>query len=321
MSKYRLLQLGISDDMDYEYRRVTMLSNVVYLLIFGIVALFLAINLKQYPYPPSSPPQEFWIPFGLLVVCAAGLLLNHFHLQRVSKLLFLVTWIFFTTILVPVQRGATEAAFISVGLYATVSSVMVHILFSWRREKLIYIGMALVTWCIVLFFVEFLEVFRLPGDENVLFRSGFGRWRLLVIFLAVFFNGAAIYMVRVNYQLNESLLRRNEVIEAQNRQLAEQQASLVALTRQLRDKVDSTHEQLSEQSLKLTEYTYFNSHILRAPVSRIRGLINLLALKLRPGEEAEVRALLSESMKELDEAIKAITVKLTEGEESRNPEA
>lgn len=318
MRNYRLIQLGVSDDMDYEYRRVTMLSNVVYLLILGIVLVYLLINLPTYLNLPAAPAQEVWIPFGLLLLCVAGLLLNYFHHTLISKLLFVCTWIFFTIVLVPLQRGATEAAFVTVGLYAIIASVMVHILFSWRRERGVYVAMVIFTSLLVLFFVEFLEAFRKPGDQNMLFQVGFSRWRALVVFLAVFFNGAVIYMVRVNNQLNESLIRRNRVIEEQNKQLAEQQESLLALTRQLRDKIDTTHEQLSEQSLRLTEYSHFNSHILRAPVSRIRGLINLLALQLRPGEEAEVKALLAKSMNELDEAIRTIGGKLTDADE-RSP--
>ncbi len=315
MRKYRLIQLGVSDDMDYEYRRVTMLSNVVYLLILGIVLLYILSNWRTYLTLPGSHGYEVWIPFGLLLVCVAGLLLNHLRRRMVSKLLFICAWIFFTIVLVPLQRGATEAAFVTVGLYATIASVMVHILFSWRREQGAYVAMVVVTWLLVIFFVEFLEAFRRPGEANALFVSGFTRWRVLVLLLAVFFNGAVIYMVRVNNQLNESLMRRNQVIEEQNRQLAEQQESLLDLTRQLREKIHATHEQLSEQSLRLTEYTHFNSHILRAPVSRIRGLINLLALRLRPGEEAEIKAMLVSSMTELDEAIRTMGGKLSETDE------
>lgn len=312
MKEFKLLRLGVSEGMDHEFRRVTMLSNVVYLLIVGIIFIFLVVNIDRYLGPQSISDLEHWIPFGLLSISLAGLVLNHFQQQLLSKGLFLFTWIFFTIILVPITRGTTESAFITVGLYAVVASVMVQILFSWRRERIAYITLSIATWLIILFYVDFLEYYRVPGDHNVLYQSGFGRWRLLVILIAVFFNGALVYMLRVNNQLNHSLMQHNETIESQNQQLAAQREKLVALAMQLREKVDSTHDQLNEQSLKLTEYTYFNSHILRAPVSRIRGLIHLLSLNLDPREEVEVRDLLTKSMKELDDAIREITEKLTE---------
>lgn len=309
MKKYGLISLGVTELMDPEFRRVTMLSNVVYLLIFGIVALFLVLNIPHY-LEASPPPQEYSVPVSLLTVSVTCLLLNRAHRRGLSKLLFLLAWIFFTMVFVPLQRGTTESAFVSVGLYAVISSVMVHLLFSWRRERTVYAAMVALTWTIILFFVEFLELFRVPGDHNVLYQPGFPRWRLMVVFLGLFFNGAVIYMVRVNNELTASLLRRNQTIEDQNRQLADQREKLVALTMQLRQKVDDTHEQLTEQTTRLDEYTYFNSHILRAPVSRIRGLIHLLTLKLNTAEEQEVRDLLARSMEELDEAIKKISERL-----------
>lgn len=312
MKDFKLLKLGVREGMDHEFRRVTMLSNVVYLLVLGIISVFLVVNIDRYLGPRPVGELENMIPLGLLSISLLGLVLNHFQQQLLSKGLFLFTWIFFTIILLPVQRGATESAFITVGLYAVVASVMVQILFSWRRERIAYVSLSIATWLIIFFYVDFLEYFRVPGDQNVLYQSGFGRWRLLVIFLAVFFNGALVYMLRVNNQLNQSLLSHNETIESQNQQLAAQREKLVALAMQLREKVDSTHVQLNEQNIKLTEYTYFNSHILRAPVSRIRGLIHLLSLNLDPREETEVRDLLSKSMKELDDAIREITEKLTE---------
>lgn len=312
MKGSKLLRLGVREEMDHEFRRVTMLSNVVYLLIFGIVTIYLFVNLNRYLSAEPTRDLERLVPIGLVVVSVVGLVLNYYGLHLLSKGLFLVTWIFFTIILLPIQRGATESAFITVGIYAVVASVMVQILFSWRRERIAYISLVILTWLIIFFYVDYLQYFRQPGDQNVLYEAGFSRWRLLVVFIAVFFNGAVVYMLRVNNELTESLVKHNETIETQNEQLAAQREKLVALTMQLREKVDSTHEQLSEQNLKLTEYTYFNSHILRAPVSRIRGLINLLTIKLSQEEENEVRHRLAKSMEELDDAIKEITQKLNE---------
>ena len=83
---------------------------------------------------------------------------------------------------------------------------------------------------------------------------------------------------------------------------------------QLEDKVAKRTQMLEKQNEQLTEYSFFNSHILRAPVSRIRGLLNLLSLKIEVAEEEKVRLLLVESMNELDQAIKSINEKLQEVE-------
>lgn len=80
----------------------------------------------------------------------------------------------------------------------------------------------------------------------------------------------------------------------------------------LEEKVASRTLVLREQNKRLTEYAFFNSHILRAPVSRIRGLLSLLTMKIDWEEEQKVRVLLAASMNELDLAIKSINEKLDE---------
>ena len=82
----------------------------------------------------------------------------------------------------------------------------------------------------------------------------------------------------------------------------------------LEEKVTTRTQLLLEQNNQLREYTYFNAHILRAPVSRIRGLLYLLSVETPPDEEKRIRSLLAESMTELDQAIKAINDKLQQAE-------
>jgi light-regulated signal transduction histidine kinase (bacteriophytochrome) len=94
--------------------------------------------------------------------------------------------------------------------------------------------------------------------------------------------------------------------------LEEQRESLEKLTSQLENKVAAGTEIVKKQNNQIIEYSFFNSHILRAPVSRIRGLLNLLSHNHSAEEEMRIRSLLSESMIELDNAIKSINDKLNE---------
>jgi light-regulated signal transduction histidine kinase (bacteriophytochrome) len=129
---------------------------------------------------------------------------------------------------------------------------------------------------------------------------------------AVFFNSTMIYVLRLNQRFYNSLQARNETITLQNQRLEEQRHSLEVLMYRLEEKVASRTLVLREQNKRLTDYAFFNSHILRAPVSRIRGLLNLLTMKIDVEEEQKVRVLLSASMNELDLAIKSINEKLDE---------
>jgi signal transduction histidine kinase len=113
-----------------------------------------------------------------------------------------------------------------------------------------------------------------------------------------------------------SLAERNRLISAQNEKLELQQRELGELTTQLEEKVKERTYQLEAQNQRLREYVFFNSHVLRAPVSRIQGLINLLKHPLDREEERKITGLIDESMKELDTAIRSANENL---EQSSDP--
>lgn len=132
--------------------------------------------------------------------------------------------------------------------------------------------------------------------------------------LASFFNLTILYVLRLNHRFYTALQTRNDTITLQNQQLEVQQRELEDLMVKLEEKVVARTLVLKEQNKRLTEFAFFNSHILRAPVSRIRGLVNMLTLKIDMEEEKKVRDLLTECMNELDQAIKTINSKLDEVE-------
>jgi signal transduction histidine kinase len=189
---------------------------------------------------------------------------------------------------------------------------MVHLLFSYTRERIMYIFFLLITWALILFSVDLITYFMVPTSTSTLFKNGFVGWRISTFMFAVFFNSTMIYVLRLNQRFYKSLQSRNETITLQNQRLEEQRQSLEVLMYGLEEKVASRTVALREQNKRLTEYAFFNSHILRAPVSRIRGLLSLLTLKIDVEEEQKVRVLLAASMNELDLAIKSINEKLDE---------
>lgn len=123
-----------------------------------------------------------------------------------------------------------------------------------------------------------------------------------------------MYLIRVNHDFYAALQRKNETIYGQYEKLETQRKDLEDLKLKLEEKVKARTQLLLEQNSKLRDYTFFNSHILRAPVSRIRGLLYLLSVETPEEEERRIRMLLAESMVELDQAIKSINDKLQEAE-------
>jgi signal transduction histidine kinase len=248
-------------------------------------------------------------------VAVGALVLNKYRAYKSSKAIFLLSWIVLITILVPAINGTHEDSYILHPFYCILSSVMVHIIFSYHKERALYITFSVFTWVLIIGSVDLITYFLLPDSEPTrIFVNGFFKWRVMTFMFAAFFNIIMIYVLQINYRFYARLQRQHETIAAQNKKLEEQRESLEKLTSQLENKVAAGTEIVKKQNDQIIEYSFFNSHILRAPVSRIRGLLNLLSHKQSAEEEMRIRSLLSDSMIELDNAIKSINDKLNEAD-------
>ena len=72
-------------------------------------------------------------------------------------------------------------------------------------------------------------------------------------------------------------------------------------------------EELEHQNKQLTEYAFINSHLLRAPLASILGIINLLKGTKLTEDQKEYIEYLSQSSTDLDEVIGKINKTLDQG--------
>jgi tetratricopeptide (TPR) repeat protein len=83
--------------------------------------------------------------------------------------------------------------------------------------------------------------------------------------------------------VNKILQEKNDEIGTQKLAIEMQATALIKLNEELQElnknletRIDTRTQQLTIQNQRLTEYTFVNAHKLRAPVSSILGLINLI---------------------------------------------
>jgi signal transduction histidine kinase len=311
MKDFGLFKLGATEAMDPELRRVTILSNMVYVVIGSIVIFYILIRGHIY-LNPTELAFSSWIPVIILSASIACLLLNRAGFYVLSKSIFITSWILFTTVFLFVLYGSIQSDYLVHPFYCIISSIMVHILFSYYSERAIYLFFVVITWSLILFSNEFITYFLLTTNTPPPFKFNLTGWRISNYMFAAFFNLTILYVIRLNYRFYSDLQVRNNTVSLQNKRLEEQQRELENLMQKLEEKVLIRTLALKEQNERLTEYAFFNSHILRAPVSRIRGLVNLLGLTIDKEEENKIRGLLSDCMNELDQAIIIINSKLDE---------
>ena len=93
--------------------------------------------------------------------------------------------------------------------------------------------------------------------------------------------------------------------------LRQQRKEIERINQSLEAKVKERTTLLEEQNNQLAEYAFINSHILRGPVCRILGLINLL--EYQENKEQQLIDHLKLSGEELDEVVKKINNSIAEG--------
>ncbi len=105
---------------------------------------------------------------------------------------------------------------------------------------------------------------------------------------------------------NFELLEKNNEIETMNEELT-------SLNESLEETVLHRTQELETQNTQLTEYAFINSHLLRAPLSRILGLSYLLTKEATSIKDQELLNALMASTNEMDAIIRRISDILYDG--------
>ncbi len=99
----------------------------------------------------------------------------------------------------------------------------------------------------------------------------------------------------------------NQERRAYEATLLEKQSEIIQINESLETRVKQRTEELEKQNHQLAEYAYINSHLLRAPLSRLLGLVNLVRYSEIAGTEREqIIQQIQVAGSELDEVVAKI---------------
>jgi tetratricopeptide (TPR) repeat protein/GAF domain-containing protein len=110
-----------------------------------------------------------------------------------------------------------------------------------------------------------------------------------------------------------SLAYRSAQRRDYERRLRQQTKEIARMNELLEQRVKERTTELENRNEQLTEYAFINSHLLRSPVSKILGLINLLEVD-QHGDPKEMMRHLKVACDDLDTIVKKITIALDAGE-------
>lgn len=123
--------------------------------------------------------------------------------------------------------------------------------------------------------------------------------------------GFISYLVSLFREYLEQYLKQSEVADELNRELKRTIASLNDTNCRLEEHVSA----LTDANRKLNRYAWSHSHELRAPVARILGLMNLIRLDGKLGNDPDTPRLvsaISTTANELDDVLQKMSLMLNE---------
>ncbi|HAA12017.1 MAG TPA: hypothetical protein DCE41_10085 [Cytophagales bacterium] len=117
------------------------------------------------------------------------------------------------------------------------------------------------------------------------------------------------------WELHKSLdltQEQNQELQAQKEQLHVIDQHLQKAQEDLEEKVQERSHALEDQNRVLLQYNYMYVHLMRAPIARIKGLLQLAKLEQDPEKQAEVRQVLEKEFQQLNQVVSSVSNLLNE---------
>lgn len=140
----------------------------------------------------------------------------------------------------------------------------------------------------------------------------------IIVAFGLMFGILSIIIFRI-YQSKQDLSNKLEqsyaTLREQHQSILQLNEELNTINEMLEQKVSERTKVLEERNAQLTEYAFINSHLLRAPLSQILGLSNLLTHEDLNVKHKEIVDALAKSTTELDQIIRKISDLLYDGKD------
>jgi hypothetical protein len=296
---FNLSKLGIHKDVDDEVSRRIAFSNVVFISLPLVYLLFMAIDFNSFWQPISILRFDQFIVPIVILLCVFCLWLNKEGVTVFSRILFIVLWPALLHIIPIILLSTPPDYYIAFPFGLIFHSILIQLVFSHRKEPFIFWSFLTTNFIILFFAPEILAAFVETGVQpnEIVFNKYFLLDNILYWLL---FNLVMFYILLVV----EEYIRR---VNLDKSLIENQKEELDVLNTELKQLVAERTLHVEEKDLKLKDYAFYNSHLLRAPFCRVQGLVQLLKMT-KEGTEMndEIMERLDESLVELHEVIKNI---------------
>jgi len=112
--------------------------------------------------------------------------------------------------------------------------------------------------------------------------------------------------------LKQQIERKNTKLNSQNQEINKINDQLRQLNVNLESRIIERTIDLEQRNSQLTEYAFINSHLLRAPVARVIGLLSLIDKTANPKKREEIFTHLTLAGTDLEKIVTKISLTLEE---------
>jgi signal transduction histidine kinase len=267
-----------------------------------------------FPITPSS------LRLGLLAIAFSFVYLLRNWLGRELKAALTLMLLISGVILYPVYAPGTDPSDVFITAFSVlIVAVMPYVIFDPITQELkIWIWNVLIVFSGILGIHFGVTKISMTKEYAGFIQVFFDEPMIPVVFLASFFfiNLIIFRTIRMNQEIENDIILSNQELKRQYALMHKQQQSLEfqnlelnkigqdleQANKQLQAKVYERTSQLEQVTRSLLKYGYLNSHLLRAPIARIKSTLMLREDLSRD----RVESFISESVEELDQTVSLI---------------
>ncbi|HWA35300.1 MAG TPA: histidine kinase dimerization/phospho-acceptor domain-containing protein [Cyclobacteriaceae bacterium] len=311
----RIWEIGVTDGMNPEDRKRVMFSNGVFIILGSLILIQEVITGVQS-----------FVPLTLILLSAFCVLLNHFGHHLTARILFALVATFLISVFPILFRAFSPTSYFMHPVYLLCYSPVFHLLFSREKEKAALYTSLAISFLLTVFSTDFLLAFDPAQEPKVPLVRSVTLMKVTFGMLWVFVNTVIAYALKTNsdfYLLLEEqrdlvgkqrtlLQSRNEELSKANNELLNLNKRVFELNEVLEHRVTERTQELTSRNKILSDYAHMNAHLLRTPVTRIMGLIDLLRITEDPEEKKKVHEILLASAEDLDKVVRSINDRLAE---------
>lgn len=328
----KLAHTGVSWNDTYTTKRGTLIANSICLILSCCIISIFVVRKLMYGHIPEGITLSY-LMLGLFAFLFP-LFLNKILFKTAAKIALcylptLFLWLIFVSQMLFSDKVVTVNTYDSLRIFLLVVSVVPYLIFDKNDWKMMIVAVlpAVVSF---LFFERILSFFGVGYAEMEIVEYGYELMQMRTLAAYIILSAAAFTFQSIihkndvyNARFVASLKEQSDEIETQNEELIAIQSQLSDVNNHLEKKVKQrteelkiSNEKLVRQNVQLTEYAFFNSHKLRAPVASILGLIGLLENKNATQEDHKAMIeKIKQSADYLDNVVQEINTILEESKD------